>query len=74
MLPPLRIAPSWWKRMSSGSYFPPPVKAVPIPKKSGGVRSAQRVSGPRNAWHRRSRLAIALWRLCALCKPGSHSS
>jgi retron-type reverse transcriptase len=38
MLPPLRIAPSWWKRMSSGSYFPPPVKAVPIPKKSGGVR------------------------------------
>jgi RNA-directed DNA polymerase len=25
-------------RMSSGSYFPPPVKAVPIPKKSGGVR------------------------------------
>ena len=24
--------------MSSGSYFPPPVKAVPIPKKSGGVR------------------------------------
>jgi len=27
-----------WNRMSSGSYFPPPVKAVPIPKKSGGVR------------------------------------
>src|SRR6476660_7411122 len=25
-----------WNRMSSGSYFPPPVKAVPIPKKSGG--------------------------------------
>jgi RNA-directed DNA polymerase len=24
--------------MSSGSYFPPPVKAVPIPKKSGGAR------------------------------------
>ena len=24
--------------MSSGSYLPPPVKAVPIPKKSGGVR------------------------------------
>ena len=22
-----------WNRMSSGSYFPPPVKAVPIPKK-----------------------------------------
>ncbi|ABM20307.1 putative reverse transcriptasematurase of intron RmInt1 protein [Marinobacter nauticus VT8] len=24
--------------MSSGSYFPPSVKAVPIPKKSGGER------------------------------------
>ncbi len=27
-----------WNRMSSGSYFPPPVKAVEIPKKTGGVR------------------------------------
>ena len=27
-----------WNRMSSGSYFPPAVKAVPIPKKSGGIR------------------------------------
>jgi len=27
-----------WNRMSSGSYFPPPVKAVEIPKKSGGQR------------------------------------
>jgi RNA-directed DNA polymerase len=27
-----------WSRMSSGTYFPPAVKAVPIPKKSGGVR------------------------------------
>ena len=24
-----------WNRMSSGSYFPPPVHAVSIPKKSG---------------------------------------
>ncbi|MBC6463860.1 reverse transcriptase domain-containing protein, partial [Actinomadura sp. HBU206391] len=24
-----------WNRMSSGSYFPPPVRAVPIPKKDG---------------------------------------
>ena len=24
--------------MSSGSYFPPPVRAVAIPKKSGGQR------------------------------------
>jgi RNA-directed DNA polymerase len=27
-----------WNRMASGSYFPPAVKAVPIPKKSGGTR------------------------------------
>lgn len=27
-----------WNRMSSGSYFPQPVKAVSIPKKNGGVR------------------------------------
>jgi len=28
-----------WNRMSSGSYLPPPVKQVEIPKKSGGKRS-----------------------------------
>ena len=27
-----------WNRMSSGSYFPPPVRAVEIPKKGKGVR------------------------------------
>lgn len=27
-----------WNRMSSGCYFPPAIKAVPIPKKSGGER------------------------------------
>lgn len=27
-----------WNRMSSGTYFPPPVKAVEIPKKDGGTR------------------------------------
>ncbi|WP_372365467.1 group II intron reverse transcriptase/maturase [Candidatus Uabimicrobium sp. HlEnr_7] len=27
-----------WNRLSSGSYFPPPVKAVSIPKKNGGTR------------------------------------
>ncbi|MER9546721.1 group II intron reverse transcriptase/maturase [Mesorhizobium sp. M0437] len=31
-----------WNRMSSGSYFPPPVRAVPIPKKSG---EGQRILG-----------------------------
>jgi len=28
-----------WNRMSSGSYFPAPVKEVLIPKKSGGQRA-----------------------------------
>jgi RNA-directed DNA polymerase len=27
-----------WNRMSSGSYYPPPVRAVSIPKKTGGER------------------------------------
>ena len=27
-----------WNRMSSGCYFPPPVKLVEIPKKTGGKR------------------------------------
>ena len=28
-----------WNRMSSGSYFPPPVRQVEIPKAKGGTRS-----------------------------------
>ena len=28
-----------WNRMSSGSYFPSPVKAVEIPKRTGGTRT-----------------------------------
>lgn len=28
-----------WNRMSSGSYFPPPVRKVEIPKKDGGKRT-----------------------------------
>jgi RNA-directed DNA polymerase len=27
-----------WNRMSSGSYFPPPVRTVKIPKEDGGER------------------------------------
>src|ERR1700693_6539951 len=29
-----------WNRMSSGSYFPPPVRTVKIPKASGGGKEA----------------------------------
>ena len=36
-----------WNRMSSGSYLPPPVRAVEIPKKSGGVEDARRADGRR---------------------------
>ena len=28
-----------WNRLSSGSYFPPPVKRVEIPKADGGTRA-----------------------------------
>lgn len=28
-----------WNRMTSGTYFPPAVKAVDIPKKTGGTRT-----------------------------------
>ena len=28
-----------WNRMASGSYFPPPVRRVEIPKESGGLRA-----------------------------------
>ena len=56
-----------WNRMSSGSYFPPPVRAVEIPKAHGGGtrilgvptiadRVAQTVAagGWRKAWNRNS--------------------
>jgi hypothetical protein len=50
-----------WNRMSSGTYFPPPVRAVEIPKAHGdGVRSsacrpsriASRRQSPRWPWSR----------------------
>jgi RNA-directed DNA polymerase len=34
-----------WNRMSSGTYFPPPVKAVEIPKPHGGGTRIQVTSG-----------------------------
>jgi len=46
-----------WNRMSSGSYFPGPVRAVEIPKNGGGVR----VLGIPNVIDRVAQTAIALW-------------
>lgn len=46
-----------WNRMSSGSYFPPPVKAVPIPKKSGGVR----ILGIPPVAERVAQTAVKMW-------------
>ena len=36
-----------WNRMSSGSYFPPPVRRVDIPKASGGIRPLGHSNGRR---------------------------
>ena len=33
-----RLLYKLWNRLSSGSYFPPPVKEVEIAKKDGGIR------------------------------------
>ncbi len=46
-----------WNRMSSGSYFPPAVKAVPIPKKSGGVR----ILGVPTVTDRVAQTAVKMW-------------
>ena len=43
-----------WNRMSSGSYFPPPVKAVSIPKKSGG----ERILGVPTVGHRTAQMVV----------------
>ena len=45
-----------WNRMSSGSYFPPAVKGVAIPKKSGG----QRMLGVPTVGDRIAQTAVAL--------------
>ena len=45
-----------WNRMSSGTYFPPAVRAVPIPKKSGG----QRMLGVPTVSDRIAQTAVAL--------------
>ena len=42
-----------WNRMSSGSYHPPPVRLVEIPKDNGGTRPSAFRPLP-IAWRRRS--------------------
>ena len=46
-----------WNRMSSGSYLPPAVRAVPIPKKSGGVR----ILGIPTVADRIAQTAVKMW-------------
>lgn len=46
-----------WNRMSSGSYFPPPVKAVQIPKAAGGVRTL----GVPTVADRVAQTVVAMW-------------
>src|SRR4051812_21462809 len=47
-----------WNRMSSGSYFPPPVRAVSIPKPQGGGERMSAFPPSPIAWLRPSRLGI----------------
>ena len=46
-----------WNRMSSGTYFPPPVKAVAIPKKSGG----ERILGVPTVSDRVAQMVVKAW-------------
>src|ERR1700724_3587900 len=60
-----------WNRMSSGSYFPPPVKAVAIPKKNGGVR----ILGIPTVADRIAQTAVKMWlepRLDPIFRPDSY--
>ena len=56
-----------WNRMASGSYFPPPVQAVKIPKKSGGDRTL----GVPTVSDRIAQTAVTLW-LEPLLEPVFH--
>ena len=49
-----------WNRMSSGSYFPPPVKVVEVPKPHGG--GVRRLGVPTVADGWRKRWSRASWR------------
>ena len=52
-----------WNRMSSGSYFPPPVLAVEIPKPHGGGTRMLGVptGGPRSRTGSRRRSLLGIW-------------
>src|SRR5262249_34177444 len=58
-----------WNRMSSGSYFPPPVRGVPIPKKSGGTR----MLGVPTVSDRIAQMVVKLW-LEPLLEPSFHQN
>jgi len=58
-----------WNRMSSGSYFPPPVRGVPIPKKSGGTR----MLGVPTVSDRIAQMVVKLW-LEPLLEPYFHQN
>ena len=47
-----------WNRMSSGTYFPPPVRAVEIPKPHGG---GTRILGIPTVGDRIAQTVVALW-------------
>ena len=41
-----------WNRLSSGSYFPPPVRAVEIPKRAAGGVGSSGCRRSRTGWRR----------------------
>ena len=57
-----------WNRMSSGSYFPPPVRAVPIPKKTGG----QRILGVPTVADRVAQMAVSYTHLDVYKRQGPY--
>ena len=61
-----------WNRMSSGSYFPPPVRAVPIPKRDG---SGERILGVPTVADRIAQTVVADYlgrRVEPMLHPGSY--